>query len=98
MTRSCPRWVDLIGTRAVVLFAATGMIRWFTLMGARCVRSAVLALGAHPVWLTALMALTVQTSFLMPPSGFAVFFLQASIASHATSLREKSTAARCRSS
>jgi tripartite ATP-independent transporter DctM subunit len=36
----------------------------------------LLALGAHPVWLTALMALTVQTSFLMPPSGFALFFLR----------------------
>ena len=36
----------------------------------------LLALGAHPIWLTALMALTVQTSFLMPPSGFALFFLR----------------------
>jgi TRAP-type mannitol/chloroaromatic compound transport system permease large subunit len=36
----------------------------------------LLALGAHPVWITALMALTVQTSFLMPPSGFALFFLR----------------------
>jgi len=36
----------------------------------------LLALGAHPVWVTALMALTVQTSFLMPPSGFALFFLR----------------------
>jgi tripartite ATP-independent transporter DctM subunit len=36
----------------------------------------LLALGAHPIWITALMALTVQTSFLMPPSGFALFFLR----------------------
>jgi len=36
----------------------------------------LLALGAHPIWLTALMAITVQTSFLMPPSGFALFFLR----------------------
>ena len=36
----------------------------------------LLALGADPIWLTALMAITVQTSFLMPPSGFALFFLR----------------------
>jgi tripartite ATP-independent transporter DctM subunit len=36
----------------------------------------LLALGANPIWLTALMAITVQTSFLMPPSGFALFFLR----------------------
>jgi TRAP-type mannitol/chloroaromatic compound transport system permease large subunit len=36
----------------------------------------LLALGAPPLWMTALMALTVQTSFLMPPSGFALFFLR----------------------
>jgi tripartite ATP-independent transporter DctM subunit len=36
----------------------------------------LLALGAPPLWITALMALTVQTSFLMPPSGFALFFLR----------------------
>src|SRR6202795_3889024 len=36
----------------------------------------LLALGASPLWITALMALTVQTSFLMPPSGFALFFLR----------------------
>ena len=36
----------------------------------------LLALGASPLWMTALMALTVQTSFLMPPSGFALFFLR----------------------
>lgn len=37
---------------------------------------ALLALGADPIWLTALTALIVQTSFLMPPSGFALFFLR----------------------
>jgi tripartite ATP-independent transporter DctM subunit len=47
----------------------------------------LLALGAHPIWLTALMALTVQTSFLMPPSGFAVFFLR-SIAPRDVATRE----------
>ena len=47
----------------------------------------LLVLGAHPIWLTALMALTVQTSFLMPPSGFALFFLR-SIAQREVATRD----------
>jgi TRAP-type mannitol/chloroaromatic compound transport system permease large subunit len=47
----------------------------------------LLALGAQPIWLTALMALTVQTSFLMPPSGFALFFLR-SIAPRSVATRD----------
>jgi tripartite ATP-independent transporter DctM subunit len=47
----------------------------------------LLVLGAHPIWLTALMALTVQASFLMPPSGFALFFLR-SIAPREVATRE----------
>jgi tripartite ATP-independent transporter DctM subunit len=47
----------------------------------------LLALGASPLWMTALMALTVQTSFLMPPSGFALFFLR-SIAPREVSTRD----------
>jgi tripartite ATP-independent transporter DctM subunit len=47
----------------------------------------LLALGAPPLWITALMALTVQTSFLMPPSGFALFFLR-SIAPREVSTRD----------
>jgi len=47
----------------------------------------LLALGAQPIWLTALMALTVQTSFLMPPSGFAIFFLR-SIAPRSVATRD----------
>lgn len=38
---------------------------------------ALIALGADVVWLSVLMAVKVQTSFLVPPSGFAVFFLRA---------------------
>ncbi len=47
----------------------------------------LLALGASPLWMTALMALTVQTSFLMPPSGFALFFLR-SIATREIATRD----------
>ena len=47
----------------------------------------LLALGAPPLWITALMALTVQTSFLMPPSGFALFFLR-SIAQREVATRD----------
>ena len=36
----------------------------------------LLALGADPIWLAVLAALTVQTSFLMPPAGFALFFMR----------------------
>ena len=36
----------------------------------------LIAMGADPIWLAVLLAITVQTSFLMPPSGFALFFLR----------------------
>lgn len=36
----------------------------------------LLALGFDPVWLGVLMALNLQTSFLTPPFGFALFYLQ----------------------
>ncbi len=36
----------------------------------------LLALGADPLWLAVLAALTIQTSFLTPPSGFALFFMR----------------------
>jgi len=36
----------------------------------------LIALGADPIWLAVLLAITVQTSFLMPPTGFALFFLR----------------------
>lgn len=37
---------------------------------------ALLALGMDPVWLGVLIALNLQTSFLTPPFGFALFFLR----------------------
>jgi TRAP-type mannitol/chloroaromatic compound transport system permease large subunit len=36
----------------------------------------LIILGADPVWLAILMALNLQTSFLTPPFGFALFYLR----------------------
>jgi len=36
----------------------------------------LLALGMDPIWLGILMALNLQTSFLTPPFGFALFYLR----------------------
>ena len=38
----------------------------------------LILLGADPVWLAILMALNLQTSFLTPPFGFALFYLRGS--------------------
>jgi len=35
----------------------------------------LIALGGDPLWLGVLVALTLQTSFLLPPAGFAIFFM-----------------------
>ena len=37
---------------------------------------ALLAMGADPVWLGVLIAMVLQTSFLTPPFGFALFYLR----------------------
>lgn len=36
----------------------------------------LLAMGVDPVWLGVLIALNLQTSFLTPPFGFALFYLR----------------------
>jgi len=36
----------------------------------------LIVLGADPIWLAILMALNLQTSFLTPPFGFALFYLR----------------------
>ena len=36
----------------------------------------LLALGVDPVWLGVMMAINLQTSFLTPPCGFALFYLR----------------------
>ena len=38
----------------------------------------LIAMGADPIWLGVLMALNLQTSFLTPPFGFALFYLKGS--------------------
>ena len=40
------------------------------------VAPALLAMGADPVWLGVLIAMVLQTSFLTPPFGFALFYLR----------------------
>ena len=47
----------------------------------------LIALGSEPLWLAVLLALTLQTSFLLPPSGFALFFLK-SVAPPGTPMRD----------
>lgn len=37
---------------------------------------ALLAMGVHPIWLAVLIAVKLQTGFLTPPLGFALFFLR----------------------
>jgi len=36
----------------------------------------LLSLGGDPVWLAVMFAITIQTGFMMPPSGFAICFLR----------------------
>ena len=38
---------------------------------------ALLAMGIDPIWLGILIAINLQTSFLTPPFGFALFYLRA---------------------
>jgi tripartite ATP-independent transporter DctM subunit len=47
----------------------------------------LIVLGGDPLWLAVLLALTLQTSFLLPPSGFALFFLK-SVAPAGMPMRE----------
>jgi len=36
----------------------------------------LLIMGAHPIWLAIMIAINLQTSFLTPPFGFALFYLR----------------------
>ena len=47
-----------------------------TLVVVPLVAPALLALGVSPVWLGVMMAVNLQTSFLTPPFGFALFYLR----------------------
>ena len=47
-----------------------------TLVVVPIVAPALLVMGADPIWLGVLMAINLQTSFLTPPFGFALFYLR----------------------
>jgi len=47
----------------------------------------LLKMGVHPVWLGVMMAMNLQTSFLTPPFGFALFYLRG-VAPSSVSTRE----------
>jgi len=47
-----------------------------TLVAVPLVAPALLAMGLDPVWLGVLIAVNLQTSFLTPPFGFALFYLR----------------------
>ncbi|MEE2692155.1 MAG: TRAP transporter large permease subunit [Pseudomonadota bacterium] len=47
-----------------------------TLVVVPLVAPALLAMGVSPVWLGVMMAVNLQTSFLTPPFGFALFYLR----------------------
>ncbi len=47
-----------------------------TLVAVPLVAPALLSLGIDPVWLGVMMAVNLQTSFLTPPFGFALFYLR----------------------
>jgi TRAP-type mannitol/chloroaromatic compound transport system permease large subunit len=36
----------------------------------------LIVMGADPIWLAVMMAMVLQTSFLTPPFGFALFYLR----------------------
>jgi tripartite ATP-independent transporter DctM subunit len=42
----------------------------------------LLAMGADPIWLAIMMAINLQTSFLTPPFGFALFYLRGVAPAH----------------
>ena len=44
-------------------------------------------LGFDPVWLAILMAINLQTSFLTPPFGFALFYLRGAAPPEVTTLQ-----------
>ncbi|MEM9989775.1 MAG: TRAP transporter large permease subunit, partial [Pseudomonadota bacterium] len=52
------------------------------LVAAPLVAPALLTLGVDPIWLGVMMAVNLQTSFLTPPFGFALFYLRGVAPSH----------------
>lgn len=66
----------------ICILAATFVLGFFldwielTLIVLPLVSPVVLSLGFDPVWFTVLFAVCLQTSFLTPPVGFAIFYLK----------------------
>lgn len=71
------KWGALIAVMAVMF--VLGFFLDFieiTFVVVPLVSPALFMLGVDPVWLGVLMALNLQTSFLTPPFGFALFYLR----------------------
>jgi len=71
----------LIGTVAMVMLVmfVLGFFLDFieiTLVVVPLVAPVLLTMGLDPIWLGVLMAVNLQTSFLTPPFGFALFYLR----------------------
>ncbi|RDH46143.1 TRAP transporter large permease [Zooshikella ganghwensis] len=47
----------------------------------------LLAMGLHPVWLGVMIAVNLQTSFLTPPFGFALFYLRGVAPNHVKTIQ-----------
>jgi TRAP-type mannitol/chloroaromatic compound transport system permease large subunit len=47
----------------------------------------LILLGCDPVWLAILMAVNLQTSFLTPPFGFALFYLRGAAPPEVTTMQ-----------
>ncbi|MEM7466339.1 MAG: TRAP transporter large permease subunit, partial [Pseudomonadota bacterium] len=66
----------------VAILVATFLLGFFldwielTLIILPLVSPVVVGLGFDPVWFTVLFAVCLQTSFLTPPVGFAIFYLK----------------------
>jgi tripartite ATP-independent transporter DctM subunit len=66
----------------VCILAATFLLGFFldwielTLIILPLVSPVIIGLGFDPVWFTVLFAVSLQTSFLTPPVGFAIFYLK----------------------
>ncbi|MFT5418306.1 MAG: TRAP-type mannitol/chloroaromatic compound transport system permease large subunit, partial [Gammaproteobacteria bacterium] len=66
----------------ICILAATFLLGFFldwielTLIILPLVSPVVVSLGFDPVWFTVLFAVCLQTSFLTPPVGFAIFYLK----------------------
>ena len=70
--------VGVIATILFFVFVLGFFLDWIelTLIVLPLVAPVVASLGFDPVWFTVLFAVCLQTSFLTPPVGFAIFYLK----------------------